>query len=430
MGITCDRGRWYWVKRVPARYQGVVRGADGHPVSQVRQALHTDSRAEALRKAAKVEAERLAQWEALLAGEMGAARAHYEAARRIAEARGFAYRAAPDLARDDLAELVARLSALEPGSPAPVAAAVLGTVPPVLPDLREVFTDYIDLTRSRHTQKSDTQRHRWELPRRRAVENFVTVCGGGTPMPVGEIDRAMALRFRAWWSERVAGGMKVESANKDIGHLAEILGTWARLTSTEIDNPFKGLRLEGNDAVQRPAFSRDWVAGRLLAPGALSGLNATARDVLLVMINTGLRPSEITDAPPEDIEVGVNIPFLRVAPHGRELKVRHTRRDVPLLGVSLEAARRLREAGGAGRYRHKAAAWSATVNKYLGEHGLRETPAHVAYSLRHYVEDALLAAGVDDRVRADILGHRYPRPLYGSGGALAGRAAALAKIAL
>jgi len=76
MGITCDRGRWYWVKRVPARFRGVVRGADGRAVGQVRQALHTDSRAEALRKAARVEAERLAQWEALLAGETGAARRH------------------------------------------------------------------------------------------------------------------------------------------------------------------------------------------------------------------------------------------------------------------------------------------------------------------------------------------------------------------
>ncbi|MGX0901457.1 site-specific recombinase XerD [Roseovarius sp. MBR-79] len=429
MGITCDRGRWYWVKRVPRRYLGLVLGADGRAVQQVRQALHTDSRAEAQVKAAQIEVERLAQWEALRAGEAGAARAHYEAARRIAAARGLPYRPAQVLAEGDLSDLVARLTGLPPAPARPLAEAVLGTVPPILPDLREVFAEYVRLTATRHTQKSDAQRHRWELPRRRAVENFITVCGAGRAMPVGGIDRAMALRFRAWWSDRVAGGMKIESANKDIGHLSEILGTWARLTETALDNPFRGLRLEGNDAVQRPAFSRDWVAGRLLAPGALDGLNAQARDVFLMMINTGLRPSEITDAPVSDLEVTANVPFLRVAAHGRELKVRHTRRDVPLLGVSLEAARRLAEAGGAGRYRHKAGAWSATVNKYLADHGLRETPAHVAYSLRHYVEDALLAAGVDDRVRADILGHRYPRPLYGAGGALAGRAAALGLIA-
>lgn len=96
-----------------------------------------------------------------------------------------------------------------------------------------------------------------------------------------------------------------------------------------------------------------------------------------------------------------------MAPNGRELKQRHTARDIPLLGVSLEAARRIVARGGIMRYRHKATGWSNLVNKYLETNGLQETPAHTVYSLRHFVEDALLAARVDDRVRADILGHNY-----------------------
>lgn len=42
----------------------------------------------------------------------------------------------------------------------------------------------------------------------------------------------------------------------------------------------------------------------------------------------------------------------------------------------------------------------------------------------------LLAAKVDDRVRADILGHKYDRSSYGDGGHLVGRREALALIAL
>ena len=61
---------------------------------------------------------------------------------------------------------------------------------------------------------------------------------------------------------------------------------------------------------------------------------------------------------------------------------------------------------------------------------MKETPQHTAYGLRHYVEDALLRAGVDDRIRADILGHKYHRPIYGDGGGLMGRRDALKKIAL
>jgi hypothetical protein len=40
-------------------------------------------------------------------------------------------------------------------------------------------------------------------------------------------------------------------------------------------------------------FVREW----LLAPGALDGMNAEARDILLMLVNTGLRPAEVTDAP-------------------------------------------------------------------------------------------------------------------------------------
>lgn len=61
---------------------------------------------------------------------------------------------------------------------------------------------------------------------------------------------------------------------------------------------------------------------------------------------------------------------------------------------------------------------------------LKEAPKNVAYSVRHYIENALLLAKVDDRIRADILGHEYKRPNYGDGGALAGRREALERIAL
>ena len=97
MGIVKDRGRFYWVKRVPKCFAGLVLGADGQPVSQVRQALHTDSEAEAKAKAAQIEAERITEWEALAAGDCASARQHYMAARKLAQSRGFPYRPMPSL---------------------------------------------------------------------------------------------------------------------------------------------------------------------------------------------------------------------------------------------------------------------------------------------------------------------------------------------
>lgn len=441
MGIVNDRGRFYWVKRVPKRFAGLVKGADGAPVSQVRQALHTDNRAEATVKAAQIEAARLAEWEAMAAGDVGAARRHYEAARELAAARGFPYRTIDALAGGDLAQLMERLLSLTEGgqlaSPA-ATEAVLGTVPEVLPCFTEVLTEYYDLTTTRHTKKSEAQRHKWKLPRERAMRNFMGVAadkgpgGKPLPLPVSDITRQHALDFRRWWAARVEGGMNPESANKDFGHLSEIWNTWTDLKGVDLPNPFVKLRFapDTDSEAKTPPFSREWVAGKLLAPGALDGLNEEARDVLLVMVNTGLRPSEITDAPLEDFAVTDNVPHMIVAPHGREVKVSHTRRNVPLLGVSLEAARRIVARGGVKRYRFKAGSWSGLVNKYLANNGLKETPGHSAYSMRHYVENALLAANVDDRVRADVLGHKYKRPKYGDGGALLGRRAALSLIAL
>lgn len=439
MGITCDRGRWYFVKRVPRRFAGLILGRDGRPVSQVRVALRTDSRAEARAKAPAVEAEILAYWEAVAAGNTADARARYTAARDLAQARGFAYVPADRLAEGDLSDLVARvLSLARPTGPAPdvEAAAVLGLVPPALPDLREVLAEFFRLTSSRVANKTPAQLKRWRARRERAVEHFCEATQDPRPdgtypaPPVDRIDRAEALVFRAWCADRVAAGQAVDTQNKDIGALSDILSTWSELTGAGLENPFKGLRLEGRDLGGRATYDRAFLRDRLL-PG-LDGLNAEAAAVVRVLVNTGIRPSELLNAPRDALRLDHAVPHLDIAQaRGRELKQAHTARAIPLVGVSLEAAQALAAAPRwLPRYGGKGDHFSAAANKYLAARDLRPTPAHTVYSIRHSVEDALLNAGVDDRVRADILGHRYTRPRYGTGGALPARRAALELIAL
>lgn len=88
---------------------GYVLGKDGQPVSQVRRALHTDSKIEAQAKIAQIEASRMAEWEAMEAGDSGSARAHYKAAKKLAQARGFQYRSLNTLVDGPVDELLARL---------------------------------------------------------------------------------------------------------------------------------------------------------------------------------------------------------------------------------------------------------------------------------------------------------------------------------
>ena len=70
------------------------------------------------------------------------------------------------------------------------------------------------------------------------------------------------------------------------------------------------------------------------------------------------------------------------------------------------------------------------MNKFLRQNGLLESEAHTAYSLRHAFEDRLLEQGSDDRLRAELMGHKYSRPAYGRGGSLALKAKAVEAIAL
>lgn len=51
-------------------------------------------------------------------------------------------------------------------------------------------------------------------------------------------------------------------------------------------------------------------------------------------------------------------------------------RDVPLLGMSLAAAKRSAAWARSQRYFHNAGSWSAPANKFLKENGQRGTPDH------------------------------------------------------
>lgn len=52
------------------------------------------------------------------------------------------------------------------------------------------------------------------------------------------------------------------------------------------------------------------------------------------------------------------------------------------------------------------------------ERKLKETEGGTPYLLRHSCEESMLEAGVDHRLRVELMGHDYNRPKYGEGGSL------------
>lgn len=189
-----------------------------------------------------------------------------------------------------------------------------------------------------------------------------------------------------------------------------------------------GLAFREGEKNERPPFSDNWIQTKLLNSNALMGLNPEARAIFLGMINTGYRPSEAACAAPDQIVLDAEIPHLIIKPRAdRAIKNRNSKRLIPLTGISLEAFKGL--PNGFPNYRNSDATLSSTVNKFLRANGLMESDKHVMYSLRHSFEDRLLRAGVDERVRRDLMGHSLDRERYGQGGGLKFKAEMVRRIA-
>ena len=397
-------------KRVPQRFAAV------EPRKTVWISLHTDSETAALAKAPAAWAGLVEAWEARLAGQDGDAEAFFEAARKLAQSRGLRYLPAERVAALPLDELLERVEAVGEvaGKPSPVEAAAFlgGAAEPVITVTRALEL-YWTLAKDKTFGKSEDQLRRWRNPRLKAVKNFVDVVGD---KPIAEISGDDMLDFRQWWIERVeAENLTPNSANKDLVHLSDVLKTVNRMKRLGLVLPLSDLALKQGEKRQRPPFSDAWIRDKLLQVGALAGLNKEARCILLGMVNTGYRPSEGASLGRDQIRLEGAVPHISIEPNGRQLKSAYARRVIPLAGVSLAAFRECPE--GFPRYADNPGL-SATVNKYLREHGLLETPGHSMYSLRHAFEDRMLAAGVDDRIRRDLFGHSLDRERYGKGASL------------
>ena len=419
------RGKtWHLRRRVPARFAPV------EPRREVWVSLKTDSRQQATKKAPAVWDSLVAGWEAQLAGRSEDGAARIEAARAIAASHGLSYKPVRDLEDLPLEELLARVEVLQrrDGTVNAVAApAVLGAVEVHLMTVSEALSEYWRLTPDRVRGKSADQKRRWENPRKKAIGNFIDVVGDRS---IAALTRADFLEFRSWWLERIAEeNLTPNSANKDLVHLSDVLRTVDELKGLGLDLPLHKLTLKEGDKAERVPFSDDWIREKLLAEGALSGLNEEARAILVGMINTGYRPSEAAGLTADRIRLDHEVPHLMIASdETRQIKNKTSRREIPLTGVSLEVFRAF--PSGFPHYREKPATLSATVNKYLRENGLMESDRHVMYSLRHSFEDRMLRGRIDERIRRELMGHSLGRQKYGQGGGLAFKAGELARIAV
>ncbi len=367
-------------------------------------------------------------------GDQAVAMARYSAAVARADALGFTYRHLPSiLAEEGGSAILSRLRALQEVKPGSVEeTAILGGITSPGVSIQQALATFVDeIVNDEQTGKSPGQYKIWLAKWNLAVNNFVAICG---PRNIHDITRGDALTFYNWWREKIAPDRKSGktathspcSGNRQIGILRKLYRCYflhMGAGEAEIRNPFDNLsfaeRKRPSDEKLRLSFTTEWIVERILAVGALAGLNDEARAIVLTLVETGCRPSEVANLEPKNIQLSAPIPYIEIRPNldpdnPREIKTASSVRDIPLLGVSLEAMRKFPE--GFPRYKDKGNSLSATLNKYFWENGLFPTENHVIYSFRHSFEDRMKHVKADVEMRKILMGHGLDRPQYGDGG--------------
>jgi len=426
---------WCFFRRVPAEFADVDRRTIVMKSTKVRVADDPE-RQRARRIADRLNTALEGYWRDLAQGQAAGARQRFREATARARRLGFDYQTTAELAAGPLGEILRRVETLEargliPPTPTPdsIAAteAVLGTATQARIMVSGLFDEYKTYMRA-EIQKFPRERLRiWTNEHKAAAANFLLVLGADKPLAA--VTRSDANAFRNWWGDRIADeGLKASSANIQLGKVSVMLEKVARAHDIDVAPVFHKMRF-ADDSEQGVPFATTFLRDRLLAPGALDGLNAEARRVMLVMLETGLRPSEICGLDATSIVLDGPIPHLAIVPNEhRRLKTKKARRLMPLVGVALKAMQA--QPKGFPKYAGKAPSMSAVINQYLRANGLMPSEDHTLYSLRHSFKDRLRAIEPPGELLDELMGHSNGKPDYGAGHTLEQKRKWLQRIAL
>lgn len=411
------RGKWYQFRR---RVPNLYRPFYDEEVIQV--SLKTDSETIAIQRAAILNSELERLWSQITTPDHAPiSQDNIDYAVTLARLNGFGYRPASEIAAQDIGRIVSRVSSVKSDietNPGKVKA-ILGHHDKPGLTISKALDIYFDFEKPNLMNKSQDQIRKWQNPRRKAINNFIAICGD---KDVAHITRDDVLNFREWWHNRIqADNLTANSSNKDFSYISQVLAFINDHQRMDLDVKNLLARVRFTEtASKRPPFETSYIKNSLLNMDNLMQLNDECRYFLFAMADTGARPSELVGLNAEngDIRLDGDIPYIFIRPEvGKELKTPQSKRQLPLTGASLYAFQNLPK--GFDHYYRKSDLLSATLNKFLLSNNLLPTSEHSVYSLRHSFEDRLTAVEPPDKVQAAIMGHKYNRPRYGDGPTLA-----------
>lgn len=432
-------GYWQYHRRVPKAYAGLGSKSSKFVVISTKIAV-TDDRtgAKAARVAARLNEQQEAHWRSLASG--APAKQRWQDAVIIARSHGVDYLSPAEAAQRRVEELLARIEILNIGNrktDVAIVDAVLGAVDKPKVMLSDLIMEYEAASKTDMAAMSVNQLRKWRNGKKAAVEKFIEV---RTDRALSDLSRADFTGYADHWEARVISGeINAGTANKSISHVTGMVRAVNKRLRLGLDpSIFTETRLEGGRDGNRSPFTVDHIRNVILAPCALDGLNDEAKDVVYIVMETGCRPSEIVNLSKGRIKLGAEIPFIRVEAEGRLLKTEHSERDIPLVGMALEAMKR--HPAGFPRYHDKGDNLSATLMKHFrrakllpkvsDDVPLKKRPKYGVYSFRHSLKDRLKAAECPEEMIDELMAHATGKPKYGDGYGLQLKAKYLKAIAL
>jgi len=240
----------------------------------------------------------------------------------------------------------------------------------------------------------------------KSVRHFEEAVGS---ISMYEITRSHAIEFRSWWMKRKKEkSLKSCTANREIDSIRRLIRVNHDIDGYEGKNPFDRVRLKKEVKARRSPITNEIILGNILAEGKLDGLHKDFQLLVRLLINTGMRPIEAIGLELQDFNLEHEVPHVHVRQNKvRVLKTLHSERFIPLLGVSLDAAKELVVQDGWGKRLGKNMYATTIINKHFRTSNTFEKEKQSFYSLRHWFQDQLMQLGVVDRVQCQLMGHKF-----------------------
>ena len=401
--LTERDGVWHYYRRVPSEFAHLDKRPHVKLSTKIKIATDRTGR-KAGRIAARMNETLEAYWRSLADNKVSEAKRAYADAVKLARSLGLDYMTPPAWADKPLADVLGRIETLlvdkRIENPALRKAALGGIEKPKI-SLSDLFSEFEATQKTALSKMSPDQVRKWKAAKKRAVEILIEQRGDKA---LQDLTRDDALAFADWWEDRVVNdGISAGTANKNITHIGGMIRAVNKRLQLGLDNVFAGTRIEGGRDGKRSPFTVDHITEVILADGALADLNDEARDVVYVVMETGARPSVIVNLSRARIKLDAEVPHITIAAEGRLLKTDQSERDIPLVGMALEAMRR--HPNGFPRYYDKGSNLSATIMKHFKRHGLLPSAKHSVYSFRHSFKDRLKAVEAPEELIDELMGH-------------------------